>query len=334
MTLDQLIDRWRVINAADEHPWVLFEHGTCVSLPEPDGDLVGQARRRLALRPVQTDDPDARFSAAAHDERGWLVAGLVGDVRTYVDRTAAEAQAGGIDAVTAAATIWGRNLRDLDTREAGAVHVHDPRETPDAAAIREARAWARLVRRAEAAEREGSDWDRFGLPVAAVRLLDEDEAAAPPTPLSELDLAPDVRDTSEVLEEMVRDAPPPPRPFTLFAGLQPGPFVDAVVLDAEMLARRFPRDRVVSLTGFTSAVGRTEPALYAAKASGAMIAIRTSHAAPLTKPGDGPDEYEFLLPRDCRCRVIDVLEEGLFPDGSEEGGRSRRVTLRLEQITP
>ena len=249
-----------------------------------------------------------------------------------MERTASEAQAGGADAAAPAVLVRGRSRRDLDTREGGVVHVSDPRGTPDTEAIQRAEAWAHLVRRAEEAEREGSDWGRFGQSVSAVRLLDRDEADGPPPPLSELSLAPDVRETSEVLEEMVRNAPAPPRPFTLFVGLQPGRFVDAAVLGPEILARRFPRGRVVALTGFVSAAGRTEPPLYAAKTCGAMIAIRVSHAAPLTKPGDGPDEYEFLLPRDCRCRVIDVLDEGLFPDGSAAGGRRRRVTLRLEQI--
>lgn len=332
MTLDQLIDRWRVINTAERQPWVLFEHGTCVTLPRPDGDLIAQAQRLLGERPVRSDAPADRCAARPHDDRGWLITGARGDVRTYLDRTVAAAANGSDSASAAAAELWGRNQLNLDAREGGVIHVHDPRDTPDTDSIRRARAWARLVRRAEAAECEGSDWSRFGLPIAAVRLLDEAEAASGPLPLADLRLAPDVRETSEVLEEMVCAAPPPPRPFTLFVGLQPGPFVDAEALQAEVLARRFPRGRIVSLTGFVSAAGRTEPALYAAKARGAMIAIRVSHAAPLTKPGDGPDEYEFLLPRDCRCRVIDVLEEGLFPDGSDEGGRSRRVTLRLEQI--
>jgi len=329
VNLDLLIDRWRFINAADRRPWVLFEHGTCVVLDNPADNLIDQALGLIGEPSLQPTDPVNNLKVTSYDERGWLVTGGQTGVHTYVEKMASAAESGGDDQTV---VLWGRSMHDLDAREGGVVHIEDPRDTPDKNSIRRADAWAHLVRKAEQAEGEGSDWGRFGLPVSAVKLLDESEQDKSPPPLDTLDLAPAVRDTSEVLEEMVHDAPPPPRPFTLFTGLQPGPFVDAITLRADVLASRFPRDRIVSLTGFVSAAGRTEPPLYAAKATGAMMAIRVSHAAPLTKPGDGPDEYEFLLPRDCRCRVIDVLEEGLFPNGSGSGGRSHRVTLRLEQL--
>jgi len=332
VTLNHLIDRWRTINAAERRPWVLFEHGTCVTISDPDDDLIAQAVGLVAgLADAPSGNP-VRGEVTPCDDRGWLVDPGHACIRTYVENVALAAGEGGGDQDVPAVAMWGWSLCERDAREVGVVHVEDSRATPDEVSIRRAEAWAHLVRMAQQADREGSDWERYALPVAAVQLLDEADEAKPPPPLDDLELSRDVRETSEVLEEMIRDVSPQEGPFTLFAGLQPGQHVDAEVLQAPFLARRFPRGRVVSLTGFVCTAGRTEPPLYAAKVSGSMLAIRVNHAAPLTKPGDGPDEYEFLLPRDCRCRVIDVLEEGLFPDGSGDGGRSKRVTVRLEQV--
>lgn len=330
MNLDRLIDRWRDLNSAERSPWVLFEHGTCVTLADSGGDLVARAVAQIAPLAETPTDVVPRETTRC-DGRGWLVSCGHDGIRTYVEGVALAAGSGGDD--RDAVALLGRSTCLLDARELGPVHVEDARDAPDATSVKRAEAWAHLVRKAQQAREEGSDWDRFGLPVSAVQLLDEADEDRPPTPLDELTLTPDVLETSQVLEEMIRDAPRPAQPFTLFAGLQPGQHVDAEVLQAQLLACRFPRGRVVVLTGFVSAAGRTEPPLYASKVGGAMLAIRVHHASPLTKPGDGPDEYEFLLPRDCRCRVVDVLEEGLFPDGSGSGGRSKRVTVRLEQIT-
>ncbi|MBU0743116.1 hypothetical protein KJ554_12315 [bacterium] len=334
VTLDHLIDCWRGLNSAERRPWVLFEHGTCVTIPDPGDDLIAQAAGLIAgLADAPPGNP-ARHVVTPCDDRGWLVATGHESIRTYVENVALAAGAGGGDQDAVAVAMWGQSFCGRDARELGAVYVEDSRAERDEASIGRAETWAHLVRKAQQAEREGSDWERFGLPVAAVQLLDEADEDQPPPSLDELDLSLDVRETSEVLEEMIRDAPHQQQPFTLFAGLRPGQHVDAEVLRAPLLARRFPRGRVVALTGFVCAAGRTEPPLYAAKAHGAILAIRVNRASPLTKPGDGPDEYEFLLPRDCRCRVIDVLEEGLFPDGSGAGGRSKRVTVRLEQLQP
>jgi len=332
VTLDHLIERWRALNADERRPWVLFEHGTCVTIPDPGEDLLAQAAVLVAdLADAPPGEPLPREAKPCGDG-GWVVAADAEHVRTYVENVALAAGAGGDDRDATAVAMWGQSLCTRDAREFGVVHVEDTREEPDAAAVTRADAWAHLVRKAQKAEQEGSDWERFGVPVAAVQLLDEADQDKPPPPLDELELTHDVRETCEVLEEMVGDAPRQDQSFTLFAGLRPGSHVPAEVLRAEHLARRFPQGRVVSLTGFVCAAGRTEPPLYAAKSSGAMMAIRVTHAAPLTKPGDGPDEYEFLLPRDCRCKVVDVLEEGLFPDGSGADSRSRRVTVRLEQV--
>lgn len=332
MTLDHLIERWRVLNADERLPWVLFEHGTCVTILDPGEDLLAQA---VELVSALADAPPGELTpreALPCGDGGWLVDANTAQVRTYVENVALAAGAGGDGHDATAVGMWGQSLCTRDAREFGVVHVEDTRENRDEAAIQRADGWAHLVRKAQHAESEGSDWERFGVPVSALQLLDEVDQDQPPPALDGLDLTRDVRETCQVLEEMIGDSPRQEQSFTLFAGLRPGPYVPADVLFAEHLARRFPRGRVISLTGFVCAAGRTEPSLYAAKATGAMMAIRVRHAAPLTKPGDGPDEYEFLLPRDCRCKVVDVLEEGLFPDGSGADSRSRRVTLRLEQL--
>jgi hypothetical protein len=332
VTLDHLIDRWRVINADVRLPWVLLEHGTCVTIADPGDDLLAQAAALVVATADALLAEQTAGEAIPCADGGWLVAAGDAHVRTYVQSVAMAAGAGGDERDASAVSLWGRSICARDAREFGVVHVEDARENRDETAVACAEAWAQLVRRAQHAQREGSDWERFGLPVSALQLLDEADQDRPPVPLDELDLAADVRETTEVLEEMIRDAPRQNHPFTVFVGLRPGEHVPQEILTAECLARRYPRGSVVSLTGFVCTAGRTEPPLYAAKAGGAMLAIKVTHAAPLTKPGDGPDEYEFLLPRDCRCVVQDVLAEGLFPNGSGSGSRSRRVTLRLEQL--
>ncbi|MFI1440497.1 hypothetical protein [Streptomyces fructofermentans] len=48
MNTETLIDTWRRLLADPHKSWVLYEHGTCVVLTAPEGDLAEQATSVLA----------------------------------------------------------------------------------------------------------------------------------------------------------------------------------------------------------------------------------------------------------------------------------------------
>jgi hypothetical protein len=332
LDLDTLIERWRTIHAGSDAPWVLYEHGTCVCVPQPGADLLIQADALLAEWRVVPGTVTAGFSLKPARCGGWLVTCAQPWIANYVPAVAASAAAGAEPDPAEASALgqWGRSRRDRDARELGAIHVEDRRIDRDHRAGARAEAWGRLVRAAAAADVHGSDWRRFAIPLPALEpIADEDVRRAPP-PLAELTLDPEVRELSETLESMTCAAERALRPFNLYAGLRS----ESVPITAAELSRRHPPGSHVALTGFLSASGRVRPPVYAAHPSGAMLVVKVQRAAPLPKPGDGPDEYEFLLPRDCRCRVIDVVAEGRFESDAVTRDVWSRPTLRLEQIDP
>ncbi|MFD8392980.1 hypothetical protein ACFV2N_28205 [Streptomyces sp. NPDC059680] len=120
---ETLIDAWRRLLAGSGKTWVLFEHGTCVVLEEPTGDLAAQATEILReFGPVRVGGPAGDFRVLElHNGEGWLVTGHHPDVVTFVplDDSA--------DPSHLAVGILGRSRRDRDGTELHVVHVEDDR---------------------------------------------------------------------------------------------------------------------------------------------------------------------------------------------------------------
>ena len=62
---EQNVSEWGAILDGDGRSWVVFEHGTCVVLAEPEGDLAEQARALLEeWGPVRAGTPFGDFTVS------------------------------------------------------------------------------------------------------------------------------------------------------------------------------------------------------------------------------------------------------------------------------
>ncbi|ROO83705.1 hypothetical protein EDD29_1212 [Actinocorallia herbida] len=123
MSPEKLIEVWRRIIVGEQKSWVLFEHGTCVILMEPEDDLAAQAVEILReYGPVYGGTPAGDFGTITLDPGpGWVVYGHHKDVLTYV----------GPDEVSDDSDVriglTGRSKRDHDGHDLTVVHVEDER---------------------------------------------------------------------------------------------------------------------------------------------------------------------------------------------------------------
>jgi hypothetical protein len=125
MLNDDLVDTWRRIILGEDKSWVLFAHGTCVMLPEPD-DTVDLASRAVDILreygPVQAGSSAGDFGTIVLDPGpGWAVYGHHSDVLTYVGPQEVSTT------TDLAVGLHGRNKRDLDGRDLQIIHVEDRR---------------------------------------------------------------------------------------------------------------------------------------------------------------------------------------------------------------
>src|SRR4030095_11390199 len=123
----QLIQTWRQILIGDKKSWVLFKHGTCVILMQPEQDIRRQA---VALMrewgPVHAGSPAGDFSTITlQDYPGWVVTCHHNDILTYVGP--GELTEDGSDDI--AIGLFGRSKRDRDASELEVIHVEDRRNT-------------------------------------------------------------------------------------------------------------------------------------------------------------------------------------------------------------
>ncbi|MFF4388242.1 hypothetical protein ACFY0G_15885 [Streptomyces sp. NPDC001552] len=117
---EMLIDVWQRLLADPHKSWVLFEHGTCVVLTAPEGELAAQATGILA------EFGPARFRVIdLEDAEGWAVIGHHRDVLTYVGPDEL------VDASDIAVGLYGRSKRHQDGIELHVVHVEDKRGSAD-----------------------------------------------------------------------------------------------------------------------------------------------------------------------------------------------------------
>ncbi|MFI1097093.1 hypothetical protein [Streptomyces sp. NPDC020917] len=121
---DILIDAWRRLLVNPNASWVLFEHGTCVVLTAPEGDLAEQAEEILRrVGPVHVGSSAGDFTVInPEDAEGWAVTSHHPDVLTYVAADEIE------EHTDIAVGLYGRSKRHRDGTELRVVHVEDKRD--------------------------------------------------------------------------------------------------------------------------------------------------------------------------------------------------------------
>jgi hypothetical protein len=127
MSTDELVQAWRKMAAGEGKSWVLFEHGTCVILTQPEADLAAQALALLReWGPVQagTDSGDFNVIYPA-SQPGWVVTCHHPDILNYVSPD----EFNGSEPQEFMIGLLGRSMRDQDGRELQVVHVEDKRQT-------------------------------------------------------------------------------------------------------------------------------------------------------------------------------------------------------------
>ncbi|MFI6874505.1 hypothetical protein ACIBL6_13780 [Streptomyces sp. NPDC050400] len=124
METEILVDVWRRILVDPRKSWVLFEHGTCVVLPDPDGELAEQATEILKeFGPAHAGSSAGDFGVIdVKGADGWVVTGHHNDVLTYVGPDEPHEQS------QIVVGLCGRSKRDQDGTELHVVHVEDKRD--------------------------------------------------------------------------------------------------------------------------------------------------------------------------------------------------------------
>ncbi|MFC5241344.1 hypothetical protein [Streptomyces atrovirens] len=126
---ETLTDVWQRLLADPRKSWVLFEHGTCVVLTAPEGELAEQATGILrGFGPAHAGSAAGDFGVIAlEDAEGWVVTGHHDDVLTYVGPDEPQ------DRSEIAVGLLGRSKRHRDGTELHVVHVEDRRGSADPA---------------------------------------------------------------------------------------------------------------------------------------------------------------------------------------------------------
>ncbi|KAH8692154.1 hypothetical protein BGW36DRAFT_464706 [Talaromyces proteolyticus] len=129
--VDPRVTLWRKLLNNNEKSWVLFEHGTCLVLMQPESDLTKQAREIMSTDgPVRVGSQMGDFSIQKLDEpfNGWIVAGHHPDMINYIaaedDRLSDQAAT---DQSSFMVGILGRNDRDQDSQSLNIIHIEDNR---------------------------------------------------------------------------------------------------------------------------------------------------------------------------------------------------------------
>lgn len=121
---DDLIETWRSIIQGEGKSWVLFEHGTCVILMQPEADLAVQATALLAeWGPVHVGTDSADFNVIElANSPGWVVTCYHPDILVYVP-----GDGEGSDTSEVVIGVTGRSIRGQDAEELNMIHIEDKR---------------------------------------------------------------------------------------------------------------------------------------------------------------------------------------------------------------
>jgi len=124
--IESRVALWRALIQGEQKSWVLFEHGTCLILMQPEADLAAQARQIMAAwGPVQVGTPSADFNVIALPDPpgGWVVTGHHPDMLNYV----APGDGSGPRPPDLVVGLIGRGSRDQDAQGLRIVHIEDKR---------------------------------------------------------------------------------------------------------------------------------------------------------------------------------------------------------------
>lgn len=224
--------------------------------------------------------------------------------------------------------LFGRARRDRDAHELEVVHIQDPTQnhrSQDAALVTTR---AQLVRLAQKARQAGSDWKRYAIPFEGLAFPNELDLQEPQRALADIQMPGGTRQKAESLESLVRQAGRLDEPLRLCAGLT---FQDRHHVDlVRELHEAFVVGGVVDLKGFLSASRIPTPPLYAAGSRGAILEINVHSAANLSAMVPWEGELEYLLPRDCRCRVDNVVDASQYT--TVDAQELLRPTIQLSQL--
>jgi hypothetical protein len=126
MDTDELVNVWRAIIVGEGKSWVLFEHGTCVVLMQPENDLSAQAIALLEeWGPVQVGTDSADFNVVELGVHpGWVVTCYHPDILVYVPPEEFDSP----EPAEIMIGLVGRSMRDQDAAELHVVHVEDRRD--------------------------------------------------------------------------------------------------------------------------------------------------------------------------------------------------------------
>ncbi|MCX5443739.1 hypothetical protein OHB53_47825 [Streptomyces sp. NBC_00056] len=129
VNIEILINVWQRLLTDPRKSWVLFEHGTCVVLTAPVGELAEQATEIVKkFGPAQAGSSAGDFGVIdLKDTEGWVVTGYHNDVLTYVGPDEP------MDESEITVGLFGRSKRHRDGTELHVVHVEDNRGSADPA---------------------------------------------------------------------------------------------------------------------------------------------------------------------------------------------------------
>jgi hypothetical protein len=118
---NEIVDVWKRLITGAFRTWVVFEHGTCVVVRQPQGDIAEQAQGLLAeWGPVRVGSPGGDFNIrSSPDLDGWIVTFDHPDILTYVGPL--EVEAGTSNVVIG---LLGRRKRAEDARDLKVLQVH------------------------------------------------------------------------------------------------------------------------------------------------------------------------------------------------------------------
>lgn len=124
--IDPQVTLWRSIIRGDQKSWVLFEHGTCMILMQPEADLAAQARQIMSTwGPVHAGSSAGDFNVTTLPDPpgGWIVTGHHPDMLNYVS----PADFTDPNPSHLIVGLSGRANRDEDAHSLKIVHIEDKR---------------------------------------------------------------------------------------------------------------------------------------------------------------------------------------------------------------
>jgi hypothetical protein len=114
------IERWKQLLAHHHKPWVVFAHGTCVILTEPEPDITRQATELIEQWPAYAGSELGDFGVMSlTDVPGWVITCGHPDILTYLAPEEVEKE----ETPDITLGLQGRAKRDQDAHEKRVIFV-------------------------------------------------------------------------------------------------------------------------------------------------------------------------------------------------------------------